>query len=336
MAKKVKAPPRREVTKRRLARWQQERRRRRRIIAAGTVVIAVVMAIVGYGVYATIIAPAGERVTTVGDKVFSQADYADALRLCQLGFCPSSGDEREDPILFLEMNELVKQGAEAFIMEGAPADELSVTEDEVTQGIRLLLEEGGEPLSDEEFEDRYQQVLSNMGLSDEKFREVIKTDLLRDKLGKYFVGQIPQSAEQVHVQAILVATLEEAAVVMGNLSEGDDFASLAEQYGDGDLGWLPRGIMSQEFDEVAFSIDIGNVSESFLTNKGYYIIKVLDKEERELDEAVREQLATSELASWLAQERANKVERNPKYNQENPGYMTNLEDLYKWALDQIS
>ncbi len=336
MAKKVKAPPKREITKRRLARWQWERRRRRIIIASGTLVITVVLAIIGYGVYATIIAPTGERVTTVGDRVFSRADYADALHLCQLGLYPSSGNEREDPILFLEMNDLVKQGAEAFIMEGAPADELSVTDDEVTQGIRLLIEEDGEPLSDEEFEERYQQVLSNMGLSDEKFREVIKTDLLRDKLGKYFLAQIPQSAEQVHVQAIMVATEEEAQVVMGNLSEGEDFASLAEQHGDGDLGWLPRGIMIQEFDEIAFSSNIGNVSEPFFTNDGYYIIKVLDKEERALDEEVRKQLATNELASWLVQERENKVERNPKYDQENPEYMKNLEDLYEWALDRIS
>lgn len=319
-----------------MARWQWERRRRRIIIAAGTLVITLVLAIIGYGVYATIIAPAGEQVTTVGDRVFSRADYADALRLCQLGFCPSTGDEREDPILFLEMNDLVKQGAEAFIMEGAPADELSVTEDEVTQGIRLLLEEDGEPLSDEEFEDRYQQVLSNMGLSDEKFREVVKADLLRQKVGEYFVGQVPQSAEQVHVQAILVATEGEAQVVMGNLSEGEDFASLAEQYGDGDLDWLPRGIMSPEFDEVAFSIDIDKVSEPFFTNDGYYIVKVLDKEERALDEEVRKQLATSELSIWLTQERENKVERNPKYDRENPEYMKNLEELYEWALDQIS
>ena len=319
-----------------MARWQWERRRRRIIIAAGTLVITLVLAIIGYGVYATIIAPAGEQVTTVGDRVFSRADYADALRLCQLGFCPSTGDEREDPILFLEMNDLVKQGAEAFIMEGAPADELSVTEDEVTQGIRLLLEEDGEPLSDEEFEDRYQQVLSNMGLSDEKFREVVKADLLRQKVGEYFVGQVPQSAEQVHVQAILVATEGEAQVVMGNLSEGEDFASLAEQYGDGDLDWLPRGIMSPEFDEVAFSIDIDKVSEPFFTNDGYYIVKVLDKEERALDEEVRRQLAASELSSWLAQERENKVERNPKYDRENPEYMKNLEELYEWALDQVS
>jgi len=329
MAKKVKAPPKREITKRRLARWQWERRRRRIIIAAGTLVITLVLAIIGYGVYATIIAPAGERVTTVGDRVFSKADYADALHLCQLGFCPPSGDEREDPILFLENTEIIRLGAAAA--------NISVTEDEVTQAIRISLEEeGGEPLTDEEFEGRYQELLSNIGLSDEEFQEIMATQLLQTKLSESFVAQIPQSAEQVHLQAITVATEEEAQVVMGNLSEGEDFASLAEQYGDGDLGWLPRGIMSQEFDEFAFSSNIGNVSEPFFTNDGYYIIKVLDKEDRELGEAVREQLAVNDFSDWLEEEIEEKVERNPKYDRENPGYMKNLEELYEWALDQIS
>ncbi|KPJ53153.1 MAG: hypothetical protein AMJ37_01820 [Dehalococcoidia bacterium DG_18] len=322
MAKKVKAPPKREITKRRLARWQWERRRRRIIIASGTLVITLVLAIIGYGVYATIIAPAGERVTTVGDRVFSQADYADALHLCQLGFCPPSGDEREDPILFLEITEIIRLGA--------AASNVSVTEDEVTQAIRLSLEEDrGEPLTDEEFQEIYQQL-------DEESLEIMATQLLQTKLSESFVLQIPQSAEQVHVQAITVATEEEAQVVMGNLSEGEDFASLAEQYGDGDLGWLPQGIMSQEFDEFAFSSNIGNVSEPFFTNDGYYIIKVLDKVNRELGEAVREQLAGNDFSDWLEEEIEEKVERNPKYDRENPGYMKNLEELYEWALDQIS
>jgi len=309
-----------------MARWQWERRRRRIIIAAGTLVITLVLAIIGYGVYATIIAPAGEQVTTVGDRVFSQADYADALHLCQLGFCPPSGDERENPILFLEMNELIRLGA-------AEAN-ISVTDNEVTQGIKDMLFPEEEEIDDE----RYNQMLSNMGLSSQEFREVVKADLLRQKLGKYFVARVPQSAEQVHVQAILVATEEEAHLVMGNLSKGEDFASLAEQYGDGDLGWLPRGIMSQEFDDVAFNPDLARntVHEPFSTAGGYFIIRVLEQEDRAIDEVMRDQLAVKDFSDWLEEEIEEKVERSWKYDQENPGYMKNLEDLYEWALDRIS
>jgi parvulin-like peptidyl-prolyl isomerase len=300
----------------------------------GMLVIVIVSAIIGYGFYATSFAQGREHVTTVGDQVFNWNDYADALHLCQLGLCqldfgPSSGDEREDPIIFLEKTELITLGA----IEA----NTSITDDEVTQEIRLLLEEGGEPLTDEEFQELYQEVLSNVGLSDGEFREVVATQLLQTKLSEDFVGQVPQSGEQVRTEAIPVTTEEEAAAVMGNLSKGEDFTSLADEYGGGELGWLPRGIVGEGFDQVAFNISIGEVSDPFPSNTGYLIIRVLDREEdRAFEKEVREQLAVNAYSDWLQGEIEEKVERNPKYVQENPEYINNLLDLYEWALDQIS
>jgi hypothetical protein len=140
------------------------------------------------------------------------------------------------------------------------------------------------------------------------------------------------------VEAILVATEEEAMEVMGNLSAGEDFTSMAAKLGGGDMGWLPRGIMSQEFDDVAFNpdIELGTVTP-FGTDEGWYIIRVLGHEEdRAIDEEYRGQLAVSAIAGWLSDEWDSKVERSPKYDPENPGYIENLQDLYVWALDKIN
>jgi len=318
MAKKDKVQPRREVTKRRLARWQRERRRRRIIVAAGLLVVAVILAIIGYGFYATSFAPVREWVTTVGGKVFNADDYVKTLRLYS-----SSEGSTEAPLLTLEDNELVRQGAITY--------NIIATDDEVTQRIKDILFPEEEKIDYE----LYNEMLRSMGISNEEFREAVKTDIFRERLNQYFLVQVPQSAEQVHVEAIMVATEEEAAEVMGNLSQGEDFSSLAAKLGGGDLGWLPRGIMSQEFDEVAFSIEIGEVSDPFLSGEVYYIIKVLEREEREIEEEIREQLAYIVFSSWLEEERDSKVERNPKYNQKNPEYMVNLENLYEWAMDEI-
>ena len=318
MAKKDKVQPRREVTKRRLARWQRERRRRRIIVAAGLLVVAVILAIIGYGFYATSFAPVREWVTTVGGKVFNADDYVKTLRLYS-----SSEGSAEAPLLTLEDNELVRQGAITY--------NIIATDDEVTQRIKDILFPEEEKIDYE----LYNEMLRSMGISNEEFREAVKTDIFRERLNQYFLVQVPQSAEQVHVEAIMVATEEEAAEVMGNLSEGEDFSSLAAKLGGGDLGWLPRGIMSQEFDEVAFSIEIGEVSDPFLSGEVYYIIKVLEREEREIEEEIREQLAYIVFSSWLEEERDSKVERNPKYNQNNPEYMVNLENLYEWSMDEI-
>ncbi len=307
MARKGKAPPRREVTRRRLARWQRERRRRRITTTIGVLVIAVVIGIIIYGVYVTVIAPPRQLLSTVNGTSITAADYREALRLY-----PYLGSP-EAPLLILEENELVRQGAGAY--------HISVTDDEIDQRIRETLEAMDAPLSEEEFEELYQQLVA-----DSAFRESVKVELLRGKLDDYLKEQVPDPAEQVNVQAIVVANETAAQVVVDRL-HGEDFASVAEEYGDGDLGWLPRGIMSLDFDEVAFSIEIGNVSQPFSTAEGYYIIKVLEKEDRALDEDVKGLLETIAFSRWIEEQREEKVNR--KVDEED------LERIYMWALEQI-
>ena len=75
---------------------------------------------------------------------------------------------------------------------------------------------------------------------------------------------------------------------LGELAEaardGEDFAELARVYSEGpsgpqggDLGYFGRGAMVDEFDEVAFGLEIGEISEPFKTSFGYHIVKVEDR-----------------------------------------------------------
>lgn len=81
--------------------------------------------------------------------------------------------------------------------------------------------------------------------------------------------------------------------------EGSEFAALAKKYSDdpgskakgGDLGFFGRGRMVKEFEEKAFSLVKGKVSEPVKTSYGYHLIKVEDKKEktvRTLDEVKAE------------------------------------------------
>lgn len=68
------------------------------------------------------------------------------------------------------------------------------------------------------------------------------------------------------------------------LNKGRPFEKLAEEHSDcsdngGDLGYFERGQMVQEFEDVAFSMKPGEVSDVFLTGFGYHIVKVYDKKE---------------------------------------------------------
>jgi len=71
---------------------------------------------------------------------------------------------------------------------------------------------------------------------------------------------------------------------------GADFAALAFKYSEdkktwnsGEVGWLPRGSMPNEYWEKAFTIKIGEIGGPVRSYKGYHIIKVNDRRDRPFD-----------------------------------------------------
>jgi len=127
--------------------------------------------------------------------------------------------------------------------------------------------------------------------------------------------------EQVRASHILLKTegKDEAAVkaraeqLLKQARAGADFAALAKANSEdgsaaqgGDLDYFGRGRMVPEFDEVAFKLAPGSISDLVKTQFGYHIIKVTDKKpetKRTLDE-VRQQIA-DQLAYERAQQEAN-------------------------------
>ncbi|MGC8781601.1 MAG: peptidylprolyl isomerase [Anaerolineae bacterium] len=108
--------------------------------------------------------------------------------------------------------------------------------------------------------------------------------------------------------------------VQQKLAAGEDFAELARQYSDdtfsaqegGDLGWFGRGQMVAEFEETAFSLEPGKISEPVKTSYGYHIIQVLEKDPaRPLDPFTLEQNRYIAFQQWLSNLRNTaKIERN--------------------------
>ncbi len=78
------------------------------------------------------------------------------------------------------------------------------------------------------------------------------------------------------------AALETVAEVQAKLAAGESFEALAKTYSNdpgsassgGDLGAFEQGMMVPEFDEVVFSLNVGEVSDSVKTDFGYHIIKL--------------------------------------------------------------
>jgi peptidyl-prolyl cis-trans isomerase D len=99
--------------------------------------------------------------------------------------------------------------------------------------------------------------------------------------------------EQVRASHILLKTegKDDAAVkakaedVLKRARGGADFAELAKKYSEdevsakqgGDLDYFGKGRMVPEFDQVAFSMEPGAISDLVKTQYGYHIIKLVDK-----------------------------------------------------------
>jgi peptidyl-prolyl cis-trans isomerase D len=127
--------------------------------------------------------------------------------------------------------------------------------------------------------------------------------------------------EQVRASHILlkIEGKDDAAVktkaegILKQLKGGADFADLARKNSEdegtakngGDLDYFARGRMVPEFDEVAFTLQPGQMSDLVKTQFGYHIIKVVDKKAgttRSLAD-VRQQIA-DQLAFERAQAQA--------------------------------
>ncbi len=113
--------------------------------------------------------------------------------------------------------------------------------------------------------------------------------------------------EQVRVRHILLDDPRMAELVLGRLRRGELFENLAREYSrdadsrerGGDLGWVSRGQLVPEFEQVAFSLQPGQVSGIVRTQYGYHLIQVLQRRPAvaaTLDE-VREQVRQRLLAA---------------------------------------
>ncbi|MCZ0875097.1 peptidylprolyl isomerase [Peribacillus sp. AS_2] len=142
-----------------------------------------------------------------------------------------------------------------------------------------------------------------------------------DEISTYFEDNKDTfaQAEQVEASHILVEDEKTAKKVAKELAAGGDFAKLASEYSTdtetadngGSLGYFGKGDMVEEFEDVAFDLDINKVSDPVKTEYGYHIIKVTGKKEakkanlEDSKEVIKETLLSERLQEeypvWLAE-----------------------------------
>ncbi len=81
---------------------------------------------------------------------------------------------------------------------------------------------------------------------------------------------------------ILVEKQSQALQLLEEIKKGKKFGVIAREVStcssskkDGDLGYFTKGMMVKEFEDVAFKLQIGEISDPVKTKFGYHLIKRL-------------------------------------------------------------
>lgn len=90
-------------------------------------------------------------------------------------------------------------------------------------------------------------------------------------------------SNKIKCSHILVAKQSESLEILEKIKKGEKFGKLAKEHSidsgsakkDGNLGYFTKGMMIKPFEEAAFKLQIGEISEPVKTEFGYHIIKRL-------------------------------------------------------------
>lgn len=180
----------------------------------------------------------------------------------------------------------------------------------------------------------FEEMLKERGITLEQWRKELEQSLLIEKLARQVVyPDVTVSAEevaayyednkadfdrpeQVRARQIVVASQEEGERILGLLQGGEAFETVAQQHSlspdsdhGGDLGFFSRGEMPREFEQVVFTLPIGQISDLVKTEYGYHIFLVEERREavrltlNQVKDEIREELRAEkeELAyqQWL-------------------------------------
>src|SRR5919108_1065227 len=222
----------------------------------------------------------------------------------QVPYSAVQDDPRAKQLLHQILDNLIDR---ELLLQEAKSSKAAVAPQEIDAELQKLMERFP---SKEAFE----QALSSQNFTLEAVKKDIQDQILRQQVVKkeildkvnvnpdQFQPFYEQNKnkyveeEQVHVRHILFKVPQDTSAadeeklkkkandVLKRAKKGEDFAALAKQFSEdgsresgGDLGFFARGRMVGPFEEAAFALKPGQISDLVRTQFGYHIIKVEER-----------------------------------------------------------
>lgn len=242
---------------------------------------------------------------------------------------------------------------ETIVNQGATSLNVSVTSRQVDEQFSQIRAQFAS-------EAAFEAELARLGFTHEQARRLLRAQILTQGVQTELAKEITASEEQLrklydqnkaafdaeirvaHIMVCgnadpttLVCTAmpedqAEAASIAKRARAGEDFAALAGNLSKdrgsasrgGELGWIRRNPQPSAFEDAAFALAVGGISDPVQTQRGWHVIKVLAKG-RSFDDArgeLEEQLVGESRAAvyqdWLTKElrsKADKIRVNQKF-----------------------
>ena len=257
----------------------------------------------------------GKEIALVNGKPISKIQYERRLSAVKKR-AARKGRQLKDADLTAANNQILEDLIDAEVLyqqsqkEGIKVDEQTI--DKKIEGFKKRFSgESGNKVANEK---AYKMALKRMHISEKELRSKIeralamnqlldtnvrkKITVTEEELKKYYNNnqnlfkqkeqvkfsrifiKVPPNAEE----SIKIQARKKIETIQNKAQQGEDFGKLAKTYSEGpaakhegNVGYIDKGHMKKPFEDAAFSLNVGEVSEIIETQHGYYLIKVTDK-----------------------------------------------------------
>ena len=246
-------------------------------------------------------------IAVVDDKIVLRSDVENKLRMELIG---RGIDVRTVPQAELEnmFNTVLENEIQRnLLLVRAREDSIEVDDERVEEMVRAQVRQFKEQFGTAAFAEE----LKKAGLTErqmrDKFREQFRNQYLERSMYEMLAQQVSVSPRDIkefqekyrrgesnvvslsHIFVEPTASTEQqdkirpqAEAVLERIRAGEDFAALAKEYSQdpgsasqgGDLGFFGRGTMVPAFEDVAFGLKVGEVSDLVQSQFGFHIIRV--------------------------------------------------------------
>ncbi|MCH8303615.1 MAG: peptidylprolyl isomerase [Candidatus Marinimicrobia bacterium] len=246
----------------------------------------------------------------VGDEIIlkSEVDQFAQTQALRMRIDPSRNPSRYQSIWRKTLETMIDQ---KILLDRAELDSIEVSEKEVEQalnqqidgiiqrvGSREKAEEIlGYPIS--KLRRNYREEIRKQRLVEkiqqQKFNDITVGRREVEEFFSQYADSLPEINPGVKISHILIEikagsnadsiALNKIDSILTTIKSGGDFSELASLYSDdtnsalngGELGFMKRGTLVPEFEEAAYSLSPGEISEIVRTEFGYHIIKLIER-----------------------------------------------------------